>query len=138
MTTGVLMSAMLERRLGRFVLTGAATALLFFGLSLLFVAAGLTPFLGSVAAYAAAFAVGYSAQRNWTFRARHGHARALPRYVALQAACALCSGAIAHGATHMLGLAPVATSIVTTGLVGFIAYVASSLWVFPNVETDAK
>lgn len=127
-----------ERPPVRFLLTGAGAALLFLSLSLLFATAGLTPFVGSVAAYSIALVVGYSAQRNWTFGARHRHTRAFPRYMALQGGCALSSGTIAHGATHILGLAPLPMSILTMCAVGFLSYVASSRWVFPNVAPDAE
>ena len=68
----------------------------------------------SVIAYAMAFVIAYSAQRNWTFGGGHAHGRALPRYFILQAGCALGSGVLAHVATEKLQMSPLAMSALTT------------------------
>lgn len=117
-------------RLARFVTVGVGAALLFFGLSWFLVSMGLTPFMGSVIAYATAFAVAYSAHRGWTFEGKHRHAQALPRYFVLQLGCALFSGVVAHIAVSRFGTSPLTMSMLTTVTASAASYVLSSLWVF--------
>lgn len=119
-----------SQRLFRFVTVGVGAATLFFVISWLLVSWGISPFKGSIVAYAAAFVVGYSAQRAWTFEGRHDHAQALPRYFVLQVSCAVFSGVVAHLATHGLGMSPLTMSALTTVAASAASYLASSLWVF--------
>lgn len=118
-------------RLVRFVIVGVSAAGVLFGLSWLLVTLGLSPFLGSVIAYAVAMAVSYTAQRSWTFGGAHAHGRALPRYLTLQIGCAAFSGLVSHVAVSRFGMAPLAMSAVMTLLVSAVSYVLSSSWVFP-------
>ncbi|MET3520193.1 MULTISPECIES: GtrA family protein [unclassified Mesorhizobium] len=120
-----------QTRLFRFLVVGVGAALLLFVLSWLLVSLGLSPFVGSAAAYAIAFVVAYSAQRGWTFGGEHDHATALPRYLALQLGCAVFSGLVSHVAVAHFGLSPLAMSALTTVATSALSYVASSLWVFP-------
>ncbi|RVD16248.1 GtrA family protein [Mesorhizobium sp. M4B.F.Ca.ET.017.02.2.1] len=120
-----------QSRLFRFLVVGVGAALLLFVLSWLLVSLGLSPFVGSAAAYAIAFVVAYSAQRGWTFGGEHDHATALPRYLALQLGCAVFSGLVSHVAVARFGLSPPAMSALTTVATSALSYVASSLWVFP-------
>ncbi|RUW65120.1 MULTISPECIES: GtrA family protein [unclassified Mesorhizobium] len=120
-----------QSRLFRFLVVGVGAALLLFVLSWLLVSLGLSPFVGSAAAYAIAFVVAYSAQRGWTFGGEHDHATALPRYLALQLGCAVFSGLVSHVAVARFGLSPLAMSALTTVATSALSYVASSLWVFP-------
>ena len=122
----------LDIRLFRFILVGGGAAALFFVLAYVLVSAGVPPFAGSVFAYAMAFAFAYTAQRGWTFGGRHAHSRSFPRYLALQACCALFSGVVAHAAVALFGMSPLAMSAVTAVLSGAVSYVASSRWVFPD------
>jgi putative flippase GtrA len=117
-------------RVFRFVVVGVGAAGLLFVLSFLLVSAGLPPFTGSVIAYAAAFAVAYTAQRSWTFGGRHDHGRALPRYFILQLCCAAFSGTISHIAVNRLSMSPLAMSALTTIAASAVSYVFSSKWVF--------
>lgn len=120
-----------QTRLFRFLVVGVGAALLLFVLSWLLVSLGLSPFVGSAAAYAIAFVVAYSAQRGWTFGGEHDHATALPRYLALQLGCAVFSGLVSHVAVARFGLSPLAMSALTTVATSALSYVVSSLWVFP-------
>ncbi|MDX8432287.1 GtrA family protein [Mesorhizobium sp. M4B.F.Ca.ET.190.01.1.1] len=120
-----------QTRLFRFLVVGVGAALLLFVLSWLLVSLGLSPFVGSAAAYAIAFVVAYSAQRGWTFGGEHDHATALPRYLALQLGCAVFSGLVSHVAVAHFGLSPLGMSALTTVATSALSYVASSLWVFP-------
>ncbi|MER8631966.1 GtrA family protein [Mesorhizobium opportunistum] len=122
---------LVQTRLFRFLVVGVGAALLLFVLSWLLVSSGLSPFAGSAIAYAIAFVVAYSAQRGWTFGAEHGHTRAFPRYLALQAGCAAFSGLVSHVAVTHFGLSPVAMSALTTVTTSTVSYFASLLWVFP-------
>jgi putative flippase GtrA len=127
------MRNLLHRRPGtlpRFVASGAATALLYLALGTGLIAAGLRPFIAGLVAYAAAFAAGYALQRNWTFRARHAHGRALPRYLALQTLCALLAAGVAE-AVSVTGAPALAAGAASTAAAGGVSYLASLLWVFP-------
>ena len=126
--------AFLQTRLFRFLTVGVGAALLLFVLSWLLVSLGLSPFVGSLIAYAIAFAVAYSAQRGWTFGGQHDHARAMPRYFALQVGCALFSGLVSHVAVARFGMSPLAMSALTTVVASTVSYILSSLWVFPVRE----
>jgi putative flippase GtrA len=124
--------AFVQTRLFRFLTVGVGAALLLFALSWLLVSSGLSPFTGSVIAYAIAVVVAYSAQRGWTFGGRHDHAQAMPRYLALQAGCAAFSGLVSHVAVTEFGLSPLGMSALTTVATSTVSYVVSSLWVFPT------
>ena len=126
--------AFLQTRLFRFLTVGVGAALLLFALSWLLVSLGLSPFVGSLIAYAIAFAVAYSAQRGWTFGGQHDHARAMPRYFALQVGCALFSGLVSHVAVARFGMSFLAMSALTTVVTSTVSYILSSLWVFPVRE----
>ncbi len=121
----------------RFVIAGSGTALLFFVLAWALVSAGLPSFSGTLLAYATAVAVGYVAQRQWTFRATHPHSRSFPRYVALQIGCGVLSGLISHTTTNLLGLQPFLMSLTTMIAVSLISFVASALWVFRDGNAGA-
>ena len=127
-----MLRSILDLRLFRFVVVGVGAAGLFFILAYVLVVAGMPPFAGSMLAYAIAFVVAYTAQRGWTFGGRHAHSHSFPRYLALQVACALFSGVVAHAAVALFGMSPLAMSAVTTVLASAVSYVASSLWVFPD------
>ena len=126
--------AFLQTRLFRFLTVGVGAALLLFALSWLLVSLGLSPFVGSLIAYAIAFAFAYSAQRGWTFGGQHDHARAMPRYFALQVGCALFSGLVSHVAVAHFGMSFLAMSALTTVVTSTVSYILSSLWVFPVRE----
>ncbi len=117
--------------IGRFIVVGVAAALLFFLLVWLFIAAGLPPFAGGTLAYAIVFAAAYLTQRGWSFRWRHGHGHALPRYAVAQAFAAVMSGAMAQVATSVLGW-PVGVAALLAACVASAASLLLSLfWVFP-------
>ncbi|MEQ1951331.1 GtrA family protein [Mesorhizobium yinganensis] len=122
----------LRFRLVRFVTVGVGAAALLFALSYLFVRLGMSPFTGSIAAYAIAFAVAYTCQHGWTFGGKHDHSHALPRYLAVQLGCALISGLVAHVAVERFGASPLAMSIAVTVVASAASYVLSTVWVFPS------
>jgi putative flippase GtrA len=101
------------------------------------VSIGLAPFASSSLAYVSALGVGYLTQRNWSFRARHSHAKALPRYLLLQAGCALMSGLSAQAATALFNMLPLPMSMLNTLVMGLISYIVSLNWVFPD-DQNAK
>ena len=127
-----LLRSALRLRLVRFVTVGVGAATLLFALSYLFVRLGMSPFTGSIAAYAIAFAVAYTCQHGWTFGGVHDHSHALPRYLAVQLGCALISGLVAHVSVEGLGGSPLAMSIAVTTVASAASYVLTSLWVFPR------
>lgn len=114
----------------RFIVVGAGAAALLGALLFGFASLGMAPFPASVLAYGVAFAVAYTAQRSWTFRGRHAHSHALPRYFTLQFGCALLSGVLSELWTGWLGVSPFAMSALTTVAVSAFSYFMSSCWVF--------
>jgi putative flippase GtrA len=119
-------------RLVRFVIVGGGSAALLMALTFGLIRAGAPPFAGGLAAYAVSFAVAYLLQRNWTFEGAGSHARTLPRYLALQAGCALLSGGLSHLLATALGWPAAAASAVMTLCVAAVSYLGSSLWVFAD------
>jgi putative flippase GtrA len=118
----------------RFVCVGLGVAVFFMFLTYALVSGGAPPFWASVSAYVICFAVAYLLQRFWTFEAKHPHREALPKYFALQAACAVFSGLVPQVAIDHFG----ATHLVAAGLAaltaGVLSYVGSTLFVFPNAH----
>jgi putative flippase GtrA len=127
-----LLEDVLSRRETRFLLAGAGLAGFFFIAVFLLTIGGLAPFASSVLAYFGALGLGYFVQRNWSFRGRHSHSKALPRYLMLQTGCAVLSGLGAQAATSYFRMPPLAMSIVNTFLMALISYVVSLNWVFPD------
>ena len=123
-------ATLLSRPAARFLVTGAGGAALLFVLIYVFALAGMAPFAASTIAYVLCFVTVYTIHRNWTFPGRAPHARALPRYLAIQLACALFSGGVAHALVARFGLDPMAMSLVTTVAASAFSYFASSLWAF--------
>lgn len=123
-------TALLSRPAARFLVTGAGGAVLLFTLIYAFARAGMQPFAASTLAYVLCFVTVYLVHRNWTFPGRAPHARALPRYFAIQLACALFSGGVAHGLVARFGLDAAAMSLATTIAASTFSYFASSLWAF--------
>ena len=123
----------LERREIRFLVAGAGLAGFFFMVVFVLVSVcGLSPFTSSVLAYVSALGLGYLVQRNWSFRARHSHLIALPRYLFLQTSCAVFSGLSAQIATTYFHMQPLMMSILNTLMMALISYVVSLNWVFPD------
>ena len=131
-----LLGAMVETRLARFVIAGAASAGLFLVTCYAPVIGGMSPLFGSLLSYALAFSAGYTLQRSWTFQGQHRHASALPRYFVLQVGCALASGVIAQTSTVVFRLSPFLMSLVTTAAAGLLSYLLSSNWVFRDEEAE--
>jgi putative flippase GtrA len=125
---------MTRARLVRFVIVGVGSAGLLMALTFGFIRAGAPPFVGGLAAYAATFCVAYLLQRNWTFDGAGDHARTLPRYLAVQAGCALVSGGLSHLLVTTFGWPTAAASAVMTVCVAAISFLASSLWVFADEQ----
>ena len=123
-------AALLSQPAARFLVTGAGGGALLFVLIWAFAAVGMAPFAASALAYILCFVTIYLIHRNWTFPGRAPHARALPRYLAIQLASALFSGGVAHVLVARFGLDPMAMSLVTTVAVSAFSYFASSLWAF--------
>jgi putative flippase GtrA len=122
----------------RFVAVGVGAAALLFLLAYLFVSLGMTPFAGTVVAYAIAFAAAYTAQRAWTFGARHGHGHALPRYFIIQVGCALMSGVLAQLLVTYLQMPPLAMSAVTAAAISVASYFLSSRWAFAEAAAQGR
>lgn len=122
----------------RFVVVGVGAAALMFALSYLFASLGMQPFLGTIIAYAAAFAFAYTTQRAWTFGARHGHGQAFPRYCIIQVACALLSGLLAQALVAYLHMPPFAMSAIITAAASVASYFLSSRWAFSEAAAQSR
>jgi putative flippase GtrA len=119
--------------LGRLVVTGGGAALLFAACAYAFRAwAGLPPFASSAAAYIIAFAVAYTTQRRWTFRGRHSHGHAFPRYLAAQLFCLVLSAALSQAMGAIWEASPLVMACVTSVAVSGVSFVLSRCWVFAD------
>lgn len=117
--------------IGRFIAVGGGAALLLFLLTWLLAAAGAPPFVAGTAAYATAFFAAYLTQRGWSFRWKHAHRDAFPRYVAAQTLAALISGVVAHVCMSGFGLPPEAAALLAACAASGISFLMSLFWVFP-------
>lgn len=121
----------------RFVCVGVGVAAFFMFLTYALVSGGAPPFWSSVSAYVICFVVAYLLQRFWTFEAKHPHREALPKYLALQVACAVLSGLVPQVAIDHFG----ATHLVAAGLAaltaGVLSYVGSTIFVFSNARRSS-
>jgi putative flippase GtrA len=115
---------------------GASAALSLFLLTWLFAALGLQPFVAGSGAYAITFIAAYTAQRNWTFGSGVPHRRALPRYLAVQAGCALLSGAFVQATMTVFSWPPPMASFVATVISSAASFVLCSVWAFGERPAD--
>jgi putative flippase GtrA len=69
-----------SRRFGRFALVGLASNLLCYLVFLALLRARVSPVLANAFCYLLGLAVGYVANRHWTFRSRNRHLADLSRY----------------------------------------------------------
>lgn len=126
------LDGVLRWRLARFAIVGAGTAGLLMVLTYGLIRAGAPPFAAGFGAYAVCFVVAYTLQRNWTFQQSAGRSRSLPRYLVLQAGCALLSAGLSDLLARALGWPPAWASAAMTLCVAAISYVVSSRWVFAD------
>jgi putative flippase GtrA len=117
----------------RFARVGLGVAVFFMLLAYALVS-GAPPFWASVLAYAICVVVAYLLQRFWTFEAKHRHREALPKYFALQAACAVLSGLVPRAAIHRFGAAHLVAAGLAALTAGVLSYMGSTLFVFPNAR----
>jgi putative flippase GtrA len=115
----------------RFVSVGVGVAVFYMFLTFALVSEGAPPFWASVLAYAICFAVAYLLQRFWTFEAKHPHREALPKYFALQVACAVLSGLVPQVAIDYFGATHLAAAGLAALTAGVLSCVGSILFVFP-------
>ena len=121
--------AALEGPSVRFVIVGAASAGLCFLVLWALLSTQLDPAAAGALAYGIAFLLAYRLQHGWTFRGDAPHSRALPRYAALQCACAIASSGLA-ALLPRFGLDSLsAAAVATVGLSGF-SFVMSRYWAF--------
>ena len=115
-----------------FVAIGGVAAVSFVGLSTAAVslASGLPAWLVSALCYAAFIVPVYLLHRRFSFRSEASHARALPRYVAVQ----LCGLALATGfswlAYGVAGLPTAIAAMLVIGLTSGVNFVILRLWAF--------
>jgi putative flippase GtrA len=89
----------MSRHLSRFILTGlAATAVHYLVLSACVNVLAIDPVIATFPAFAFAFLLGYTLNRNWTFGSNAQHCRALPAYFGL-ALLSLANNALLNAAS---------------------------------------
>jgi len=123
----------MSRHLSRFILTGlAATAVHYLVLSACVNVLAIDPVAATFPAFALAFLLGYTLNRNWTFGSNAQHRRALPAYFGLAllglANNALLMQLLVHGMQQSYTLGFLA-GVFTTPI---ISYLGSRYWVFRN------
>jgi putative flippase GtrA len=118
----------------RFACVGLGVAVFFMLLTYALVSGGALPFWASVLAYAICFVVADLLQRFWTFEAKRRHREALPKYFALQAACAVLSGLVPRVAIHRFGAAHLVAAGLAALTAGILSYIGSTLFVFSNAR----
>ena len=121
----------------RFVCVGVGGAAFLMLLTYALVSGGAPPFWASVLAYAICFVLAYLLQRFWTFEAKHPHREALPRYLALQGACAVFSGLFTQAAVDHFGTSHLVAAGLSAFTAGVLSYVGSMLFVFPARRQSA-
>ena len=119
----------LQRTSVRFLIAGGGAAVLFALLSFGALSMRMPPFLGTLAAYAITVVSSYAVQRSWTFRGRHCHGDAFPRYLAAQLAMA-CTTATAAQALARRGMSAAAISLCVTLAGSAGSFCLSRFWVF--------
>jgi putative flippase GtrA len=116
----------------RFIIVGVGAALLLFALNWLFVAFDAPPFVSGIVAYAIAFVCAYSAHHGWTFGGAHAHSQSFPRYLAVQAFCALLSGLISHVSVAVFDASPAIMSAAATVIGSTTSYLLVRYWAFAD------
>jgi len=91
---------------------------------------GLQPVTASVLGFIGAAAVGYFANRNWTFRSDRPHREALPRFIAIALAALALNAAMMTFLIHRVGLHHLLAQALTTGTVLFWNFGANMFWSF--------
>lgn len=118
------------RALWRYLIVGAVTNGIWFGVYLAGTWAGVPPLVMATVCYVAGVATSYAFNRGWSFQSRRTHAGAVPRY------------AMAYGlgyVTNMLilyllyvrgGVPHQYAQLISAGLVALELFLVLRLWVF--------
>lgn len=115
----------------RFIITGAAGALLYFVCSYVLISQFRWPaYLASLSAYATSFGFTYLGQKLWAFRSTAPHSRTVTRYALLQGGCAGFTALFTQLAADHTPLSTLAISFIATFVAAGVSYFASSCWVF--------
>jgi putative flippase GtrA len=120
------------RKMFRFAASGGTAAAVYFVAHYAITQVGLGTAAASLAAYCVAFPLGYLLQRTWTFEGAHQHRAALPRYLAVQVACALLTSVQMGGLGHILDAPDFILSGIATIMASGLSFVACQIWVFPR------
>ncbi|MEH3085016.1 MAG: GtrA family protein [Xylophilus ampelinus] len=115
---------------GRFLLVGgSATAMHYAVMAFVLWRGWAGPVAASAAGFVLSAVFNYVASASYTFRGRHRHVRALPRFAAtLAAGCALNAGVVAL--LLRLGAPLVLAQLVATGCVMVWNYAIHAVWTF--------
>lgn len=117
-----------------FLVIGGTAALTFVGVSTAAVAlfTSLPAWLVSALCYAAFVLPVYLLHRRFSFRSEASHAKALPRYVAVQLGGIALATAFSWVAYGVPGLPTVAAALLVIGLTSGANFVILRLWAFAN------
>lgn len=121
----------LPAQLGRFVIVGATTAVVYLTAVVFLVeAGGLAPWLAAVGSYFAAMLINYTGHYFFTYRTDTHHARTMLRYGATNAVLLVGNAGATYLAVNAFGLDYRVVQMVLLSLVAGIVFIAQRRWVF--------
>lgn len=119
------------RRLIRFLISGGAGAVTFFGLLIIMVEwLKIDHTVATCIAFVIAVLQNYAFHYNLTFRSEKGHRWALPRFVVASVIGFFLNGGVVWLGTSVAGLHYLLAQFVAAGFVVLSNYVLAVLWVF--------
>lgn len=119
-----------------FLAIGGIAALSFVGLSSLVIGlgTGLPDWVASVVCYAAFVVPVYLAHRRFSFRSDAPHARALPRYVLVQASGMTLATVFSYLAYGLVSLPTVLAAVLVIGLTSGVNFALLKVWAFAGAQ----
>ncbi|MFO1292825.1 MAG: GtrA family protein [Rubrivivax sp.] len=119
-----------QKTFSRFLVVGGAATALHYALTAIFISMELlSPTPASGAGFAISAAFNYIASAIYTFKGKHRHLVAFPRFAAAAGTGCLINVAGLHFLT-IFGLPFIPSQLVATGLVILWNYLLSALWTF--------
>lgn len=115
-----------------FLLVGGIAALCFVGLSMLMIGlqTGMPDWAVSALCYAALIPPAYLAHYRLSFRSQARHARALPRYVAVQFSALTLASVFSYVFYSVFGMPTALAALLVAGLTAGVNFFVLKLWAF--------
>jgi putative flippase GtrA len=114
----------------RFLVVGALGAGIYFVALFLMLNFQIMGSAAPLIAYGLSFGITYLAHRKFVFRSELPHIASLPRYLVVQATCATVAWASVYFGERYTSESPFIISTVSTLMLAFFSYIASSRWAF--------